>query len=280
MFLYFLIFILGLIIGSFLNCIIYRMELQEDMPKDSPQRKTVSFLRGKSFCPTCKHILLWQDLIPVFSFIFLKGRCRYCQKPISIQYPIVEIATGLLFLLIFNFQFFLPTEALAKAGIFNFINLVYYWIIACFLIIIFVYDLKHYLILDKIIYPAIIIALIFNLQFLMLNQFSIFKFSILSSFGAAAFFLLIVLVSRGRWMGTGDIFLAFLMGLILGFPNILVALFSAFFIGSIIGVGMVFLNKKTLKSEIPFGPFLIFGTFLALFWGEEIISWYQGLFLI
>ena len=275
MFLYFLIFILGLIIGSFLNCIIYRIELQEDMPKGSPQRKTVSFLRGKSFCPVCKHILPWQDLIPVFSFIFLKGRCRYCQKPISIQYPIVEIATGLLFLLIFNFQ-----SIFNEFSIFNFINLIYYLIIACFLIIIFVYDLKHYLIPDKIIYPAIIIALIFNLQFLMLNQFSIFKFSILSSFGAAAFFLLIVLVSRGRWMGTGDIFLAFLMGLILGFPNILVALFSAFLIGSVIGVGLVFLNKKTLKSEIPFGPFLIFGTFLALFWGEEIISWYQGLFLI
>jgi len=254
MFFYFFIFLFGLIIGSFLNCVIYRLEIGE------------GFLKSRSYCPYCKHILTWQDLIPILSFFILRGRCRYCQKPISWQYPLVEIGTGFLFLLIFN-QF----------SIFNFLNLIYYWIIISFFIIIFVYDLKHCLIPDKFIYPAIGISLIFNFKFLILNQFSIFKFSILSALGAAIFFLLIILFSHGRWLGVGDVKLAFLMGLILGFPNILVALFFAFFLGAIIGLGLILLKKKTLRSEIPFGPFLTTGTLIALFWGQAISDWYLGL---
>jgi len=96
----------------------------------------------------------------------------------------------------------------------------------------------------------------------------------LSALGAAAFFLAIVLISRGKWMGVGDIKLAFLMGLILGWPNISVALFLAFLIGAIIGVGLMIFGKKTMKSEVPFGPFLVGGTFIALFFGKEIINWY------
>ena len=87
------IFVFGLMIGSFLNCVIYRLETGEN------------FLKGRSYCPYCKHVLNWQDLIPILSFLILKGKCRYCQQKISLQYPIVEISTGLLFLLISNFQF-------------------------------------------------------------------------------------------------------------------------------------------------------------------------------
>ena len=136
-----------------------------------------------------------------------------------------------------------------------------------FLIIIFVYDLKHYIIPDKVIFPAIGIALIFN------------YYSILSALAAAVFFLTIVLISRGKWMGIGDIKLAFLMGLFLGWPNIVVALFSAIFLGAIMGIGLIMSGRKTLKSEVPFGPFLVFGTFLALFWGESLINFYFSLFL-
>jgi len=98
--------------------------------------------------------------------------------------------------------------------------------------------------------------------------------------GSTAFFLTIVLISRGKWMGIGDIKLAFLMGLILSFPNILVALFLAFFIGAIVGVALIISGKKTLKSEIPFGPFLISGTFLALFFGQKILDWHLSFFLL
>jgi prepilin signal peptidase PulO-like enzyme (type II secretory pathway) len=246
------IFLFGLVIGSFLNCVIYRLEVKK------------GFLGGRSYCPDCKHILSWQDLIPVFSFLILKGKCRHCDKKISIQYPLIELGTGLLFLLVF-WHFGLEL-------IFGF------WIlISIFLIIIFVYDLKHYIIPDKIIYPAIIIAMIFRLftgYGLLVTGY------LLSAFIAAGFFLLIVLISRGKWMGVGDIKLAFLIGLLLGYPNTLLALFLAFLIGAIIGVGLIGLKKKTIKSELPFGPFLILGIYLALFFGEKIINWYFNLFFI
>jgi len=250
----FFIFLFGLAVGSFLNCLIYRLETGG------------SFLKGRSFCPHCKHVLNWQDLIPLLSFLILRGKCRYCQQKINWQYPLVELATGIIFLLVFLTYIHI-----------NIYTGVYLLIISCFLIVIFVYDLKHYIIPDKVIYLAIVLVFIYqlfgnwkleigNLQPL-LNPFS-------SALLASVFFLAIVLVSQGRWMGIGDIKLAFLMGLFLGFPNILVALFSAFLIGAIIGIGLIISGKKTLKSEVPFGPFLVTGTFIALFWGQEIINWY------
>ena len=238
----------GLTIGSFLNVVICRLETNE------------SILISRSHCPKCKVILKWYDLIPVFSFIFCKGRCRYCDKKIIWQYPMVEIITGLLFLLIFNFQF-------------SIFNLIYYLIIISFLIIIFVYDLKYYLILDKVIFPAIIIVGIFN--FLISPEG--WQFSILSAFGASLFFLLLVLVSKGKWMGLGDVKFAFLMGLILSWPNILLGLFLSFFSGAIIGIILILFGKKGLKSQIPFGPFLVGATVLIMLYGQYLNSWYYSL---
>ena len=261
LFFYLIIFIFGLAIGSFLNCVIYRLEKRE------------SFLRGRSHCPHCQKELSWKDLVPLLSFLILRGRCRYCRQKISLQYPLVELATGILFVFIaiFNFQF--TTHDL--------LNACFLFLVSCFLIIIFVYDLKHYIIPDKVIYPAIFISGIWYLAsgifFNFYTRYEILN-AVYSAIGAAGFFFLIVLVSRGRWMGVGDIKLAFLMGLFLGFPNILVALFLAFFLGAIIGIGLIISGKKTLKSEVPFGPFLVTGAFLALFFGENITQWYSHFF--
>ena len=220
-------------------------------------------MKGRSFCPNCKHILAWSDLIPVLSFFLLGRKCRYCQKPISWQYPLVEIATGLLFSLIF-FSGASQSEEIA-----------FRMIISCFLIVIFVYDLKHYLIPDKVVYPAVILSGLWLV---------IFGENILSYFYSAAlaagFFLFFVLISKGKWMGIGDIKLGFLMGLFLGWPGILTALFLAFLFGALIGLSLVFSGRKKISSEVPFGPFLVFGTFISLFWGEDIINWYLNLFLI
>jgi prepilin signal peptidase PulO-like enzyme (type II secretory pathway) len=251
------IFLFGLIVGSFLNCVIYRLEKKE------------SFLKGRSYCPNCKHKLSWQDLIPILSFLELKGKCRYCRGKISWQYPLVELATGILFVLAFNIAF--P----------NFLLSIFYFLISSFLIIIFVYDLKYYIIPDEIVFSAIPIAFLFNfyqyfqtknLQFTILNP-------IYSALGASAFFLAIFLISRGKWLGFGDVKLALFMGLFLGFPNIMVALFFSYLIGAIIGVGLILTGKKGLKSEVPFGPFLVTGTFIAFFWGVGIINWYLNLIL-
>ena len=249
-----IIFLFGLAAGSFLNCVIYRLESNQ------------SFLKGRSFCPHCKHQLGFWDLMPVLSFIMLGGKCRYCQKRIPLQYPLIELSTGLLFV-------FTKLEITTMGVIPSF-----YWLtIISFLIVIFVYDLKHYIIPDKVIYPAIGITLFYDFYLgvtksrLILGD---FVDQLLSAGGAAGFFAAIVIVSRGKWMGVGDIKLAFLMGLILGLPSILVALFLAFLSGAIIGVGLIVSGKKTMKSEVPFGPFLVTGTFIALFWGQELINWY------
>jgi prepilin signal peptidase PulO-like enzyme (type II secretory pathway) len=252
------IFLFGLIVGSFLNCVIFRLE------------EGKSFLKGRSHCPHCKHILVWYDLIPVLSFIILKRRCRYCKKPISWQYPLVEIATGILFVLPLPTLF---SAAGGWGGCLPVISYIYYLLIISFLIIIFVYDLKHFIILDKVIYPAIIISLIFLLAS---NQ-SLIANCILSALGASGFFLLIYLLSKGRWLGFADVKLAILLGLLLGWPRIILALFLSFVIGGIIGLGLIVFSKKKLKSEVPFAPFLIFGTLIALFWGEPIIAWYLSL---
>ena len=244
---YFLIFIFGLAIGSFLNVVIYRLKTNE------------SILIGRSHCPKCGAILKWYDLIPVLSFLIQKGECRYCQKKISFQYPLVEIITGLLFVLI-----------LSKFG-FDLLITYYLLLITCFLIVIFVYDLRHYLILDKIVFPAIIIVLFYQV-FIgnFLNPF-------LSALLAGGFFLSLVIVSKGKWMGMGDVKFAILMGLILGWPNILLALFLSFFSGAIIGIILILFGKKGLKSQIPFGPFLVGSTILIMLYGHYLNTWYYNL---
>jgi len=268
-FFYFSVFVLGLAIGSFLNSIIYRLHTGE------------SFLFQRSYCPRCKKNLGWQDLIPLLSFLILRGKCRYCKKPIPWQYPLVELATGLLFVFIFRQD---ATLLLSGYTALIFLRIGFLLLASCFLIIIFISDLKYYIIPDKIIYPAIIISLIVN-SLIALQQYGFSKKAIwlmangwLAAFGAAAFFLLIVLVSRGKWMGWGDPKLVLFMGLLLGFPKIILALFLAFLIGAIMGIGLIISGKKTLKSEVPFGPFLVIGTFVALFWGGILIDWYLNLF--
>jgi prepilin signal peptidase PulO-like enzyme (type II secretory pathway) len=268
---YFFIFIFGSIIGSFLNSIIYRLE------------KPIKTKR--SFCPYCYHKLSWKDLIPLLSFLFLKGKCRYCKKPISLQYPLVELFTACLFLLATNYQLQTTKDQL------SFVALLYSWFVISFLVIIFVYDLKHFLIPNKIIYSLIGIVFVyrllelFGLEILDLFHGLNFEFlssdiinSFLSAIFTTTFFLSIFLVSRGQWLGFGDVKLGFLIGLFLGFPKILVALFLAFFIGAIIGIGLVLLKKKNLKSQIPLAPFLITGTFLAWFFGKELIDFYLRIF--
>jgi len=273
-----LIFAFGLIVGSFLNAVIYRLKSGD------------SAFQGRSYCPSCKHTLLWQDLIPLVSFVLLRGKCRYCGNQISFQYPAVEIATGVIFLFIFNFQLSLLREDFGGQAIFNeFSNFLifqtlYLFVVASLLIVLFVYDLRHYILPDKILFPAIGTVAVFRLFELNHGSLSENLASLappLAAGGsAAAFFFAIFALSKGRAMGFGDVKLTFFMGLFLGWPNILVALFTAFFLGSIIGVGLIFLQQKGWRSEIPFGPFLIIGTLVAFFWGKELVDFYINFLVI
>ena len=259
-----LVFLFGVCIGSFLNAVIYRLE----------QDKSLS---GRSFCPHCKHKLAWTDLFPVFSFLLLGGKCRYCHKKISIQYPLVEVLTGALFVVIlWSLGGVSFGSWLVSAGIFGFAKLIFLFYVVSALVVIFVYDLKHYEIPDKVLFPAIGITFLFQAvssSYLIINY-------LLAVLIATGFFFAIFWFSKGAWMGFGDVKLAVLMGLLLGYPNILSALFMAFFLGAIIGVILMIFKKKGLKSEIPFGPFLVLGTFLALLYGTQTIQWYLNLFQI
>ncbi|PIZ00364.1 hypothetical protein COY62_03105 [bacterium (Candidatus Howlettbacteria) CG_4_10_14_0_8_um_filter_40_9] len=282
------IFILGLLFGSFLNVVIFWLESNagEDEEIKLGAKNFRKHLGGRSFCPSCKHQLNSKDLIPVISWVFLKARCRFCKEKISVQYPLVELFTGLIFLT--TFLYF-------RSEIFSAIS---YWLLAvgitklvllltvnCLLLIVFVYDLKHKIIPDKIIYPAIVLALSYWLLAIGANylygniSLASSLYPLLSAFGVGGFFYFLATVSDGKWMGGGDIKLVFLMGLLLGFPNILPAMFIGFISGAVVGVVLIILGKKKLQSEIPFGPFLIAGTWITLFWGDKVVEWYLRAFL-
>jgi len=200
----------------------------------------------------------------------LRGRCRYCQHKISWQHPLVELLTGIILLLIWVF---VGEPILA----------IFYSFIALILVFISLLDFQYKIIPDKIVYPGIIIALLFNLfysHFLGLSFFSIqSRFSLGLLGGEIGFFFLgfLYVLTKGKGMGFGDVKLGILMGLVLGWPNILLGLFLGFLFGAIIGIGLVIFHRKKMNSEIPFGPFLAGGTLIALLWGKEIINYYLSL---
>jgi prepilin signal peptidase PulO-like enzyme (type II secretory pathway) len=253
----------GLCVGSFLNVVILRLPKEEK-------------ITGRSKCPYCKKNLSFFDLIPVLSYLFLKGKCRYCKKKISFQYPLIEAVTALFFVLLV----FLINKLFLGANIFLLsLNLIFWFFFISVLIIVFATDFKYYIVPDRIIYPAIIIAIIYQIINSFLSSKPLIINAILAGLSAAFFLLFLVLVTKGKGMGLGDVKIAAFMGILLSFPNILVALLLAFFSGSIIGLILIFFKKKTLKSEIPFGCFLAPATFIAFFWGSQLINWYYGFLL-
>jgi len=258
------IFVFGLAIGSFLNSIIWRLYKNE------------SFLLGRSSCPKCRHALGIRDLIPLLSFLIQRGKCRYCGKNISWQYPLVELITGILFVLVF-LKYFSPNLIIQNKN-WN-LEIVYFFrdlFFVSILIIIFIYDLKYYLIPDKIIIPTLIFILLFNLILILFGGEATKSFLNLFLAGliGSGFFLIQFLISKGRWIGGGDIRLGLMIGLMLGWPSIITTLVIAYILGAIIGIILIILGLKKMKSMVPFGPFLSLATLITLLYGEKILEWY------
>lgn len=254
---YFLVFIFGLSVGSFLNCLIYRL----------PKRKNIL---GYSYCPNCAHQLSWLDLIPVFSFIFLAGRCRYCRAKISFQYPLVELVTGLLFLFAF-LQLFSQFKVYNLEFIFSLLR---NWFFISLLVFIFVYDLKYMLIEDVIVVPGIIIIFLINFLFIDRTIYNL-KTIILGGFIGWLFFFIQYILTKKRGLGEGDLRVGLLIGIMFGWPKILIALFTSYLIGGIISFLLLISRRKKLYSQIPLGPFLAIGSLLTLFFGEKIIEFIE-----
>jgi len=256
--------VLGLIMGSFVNALVYRLH------------KKMPVMWDRSICTICGKQLKWWHNIPLISFIFLCGKCWFCKSKISWQYPLVELATGILFISAMK----LAADRF-DFGTNEFAVIVSYWLLVIiFLVIIFLYDLKHYLILDKVSVPAIIIFIVLDIVMFLFFGFSEYMLSkvVISVIIGGGWFLIQFVFSKGKWVGGGDIRLGILMGLILSWPNILTALFIAYVGGSLISLPLILLKKKGMKSQIPFGIFLVPATMIAMWWGNDLINWYLNLF--
>ena len=253
---FFIIFILGTIIGSFLNVVVLRYNTG------------LSFAKGRSKCFSCGKTLSWYELVPLFSFLFLRGKCLSCNSKISYQYPVVEFITGLVFSLIFW-----------KTGIT--ILLPFYLVAFSILIAMSVYDIKHKIIPDGMVFSFCVLALVILFinsslsgSFILPNIWDLLAGPILASF--FAFFWLI---SSGRWMGFGDAKLALGVGWLLGMIGGVFAIMLSFWIGAIFSLFIILLEKLnlfkwgiTMKSEMPFAPFIILSVFIQYFTGWTLLS--------
>lgn len=237
----------GLLIGSFLNVCIFRI----------PEKQSIAF--PPSHCMSCGHKLGVLDLFPLFSYIFLGGKCRYCKARISIQYPFVEFLNALLYLLGF-YKFGLSLQ------------FVFFALLCSLLIVLTFIDFKYMLL------PNILVAIVAVLGILyMLLVKRQYLDSLWGALAGGGFFLLLFLVTRGN-MGGGDIKLMFAVGIWLGLKGTAMAALFAFVIGAIASVAVLIKNGGGRKTKIPFGPFIALGTIMSLCWCNEILSWYLSFF--
>lgn len=248
------VFVLGLIIGSFLNVVIFRLYGSD------------SIFISRSKCFNCGKTLSWYELIPVISFVIQKGRCRSCDFRISFQYPTVEILAGAFLVFLYFNQGFDPFHfnLLGFYGSFGVVlNAVFYIAVFGLLLVIFFYDLKNQIIPNVIVYPLILFGL--ALQFRHFYLGFLVKEDMAISVLIAIFFFLLWLVSKGRWMGLGDSKLILATSLLLGFPRSLSAFLFAFWAGTIYAVALIVMKKAGMSSRVPFGPFIIIGFLISLF---------------
>lgn len=246
-----ILFIFGLIIGSFLNVVVCRLNLAES-------------LFGRSNCPHCKSKIRWYDNIPLLSFIILSARCRDCQKNISWQYPLVEFFTGVIFALV-GFCFFDLYDF--QSWILTF----YYLVLFSLIFVIFVYDYNFLEIPMIIFWIALGWSILYSLFSDWINfssavgiwNLSIFS-GLIGGLIAFLFFFILVSVSKEKWMGMGDAYLAFLAGFVTGLPKVFITLTLAFFIGSVVSIILLAMKRKTMKSQVPFAPFLVSAIILAI----------------
>ena len=274
----------GVVLGSFINALVWRLARQEGLPGTPSSKKAskrissdvrYSIFRGRSMCPACTHQLAARDLVPVLSWLRLGGKCRYCQKPISAQYLLVELVTGVLFGL---FYLGWPFDLSGLHLVWFMFGLIY----VVFFVALAVYDLKWFLLPDRLVYP--LVALAFAQA--VLRTFSERDPNVLwqAGLGALTIFGLfwgIYQVSKGAWIGGGDVKLALALGLIAGSPlKALLVVFLASLLGTAASVPVLLRGKKGLEQHIPFGPYLLAGCVLVLLYAERMFGWLQGYFML
>lgn len=254
----------GLAFGSFVNALVWRV-------------KTGKSMNGRSQCPNCKHNLSALDLIPVLSWLMLRGKCRYCKKPISWQYPAVELAGALVFVASYHFW---PVELVSRGDWLLFIT----WLVSSVgLLALAVYDLRWMLLPSKILYPTAAIAISGRLIYLAAYESDKAQAALellLSVAIASGIFFILYIVSSGRWIGFGDVRLGLITGALLADPGkSFLMIFLASMLGTLFVLPSLLTKKKNLQAKIPYGPFLIIGAFISLLFGQNLVDWYRD-FLI
>ena len=246
-----IIFILGLIIGSFSNVCIYRI----------PKNESIIF--PASHCPNCHNPIKTIDNIPILSYFLLKGKCRKCGEKISIRYPIVEFLTGAIYILIFlNYGR-------------SYQSLIYALLSSALIIISFI-DLDEQIIPDEISLPGIVIG--FALSF-MVPYISYLNSLLGIIIGGGIIFLIALAglaIFKKEAMGGGDVKLSAMIGAFIGWKYIIISLFIGFFIGAVAGILLILLKIRSRDDLVPFGPFIVLGSLITILWGENILSWYLG----
>ncbi|MBN1263263.1 MAG: prepilin peptidase [Candidatus Pacebacteria bacterium] len=274
------VFLFGLIIGSFLNVVVCRLNNFDQAParKNTPIEGRF-LLGGRSFCPRCRHQLSWFDNLPLISFFLLKGRCRYCRQPISWQYPLVELTAAVISVAVLwwqNLYFQLlicqfaeavkPAICLERMIFFVYTLFIFYCLIA-----IFASDFVYQTIPDQISYPAILISIFYRL---LRPSFRIF---LVSGLGGAWLFFLMHWLTKGKGMAIGDVKLALLLGLFLGWPGVGFCLYLAFLTGGLFGLILILTGRKKFGQVVAFGPFLVLAAASVFFAQDYLILFYHRL---
>ncbi len=266
--------VLGLCFGSFVNALVWRLHKQ-DKAKAKKQKTKYSIVRGRSQCVDCGHVLSAIDLLPVLSWLAQAGKCRYCKKPISWQYPLVELLTAGLF--VFSYIFW----PVALVGILPVVSFGLWLALLVGLMALVVYDLRWMLLPNKIVFVLLGVASAFALcQILQADSGRAILDTALGVLVGGGLFFVLFHASSGRWIGGGDVKLGFVLGLVLASPTKAgLMLFLASLLGTLFSLPFMLARKISPTTRIPFGPFLIIATIITLFFGQSLIDWYAETFL-
>jgi prepilin signal peptidase PulO-like enzyme (type II secretory pathway) len=270
--------VIGLCLGSFVNALVWRLYKQTKTSRTNKGNddNRYSILLGRSMCPNCHHELAPRDLVPVFSWLWLCGKCRYCHKSISWQYPVVELLVALLFVL----SYVCWPMGFGAVGVFSFVL----WLIfLTAFVALGVYDLRWFILPDRIIYPLIGLALVEVIvrATIFSGGWQLVITAFWGIFFLAGLFGSLYVLSKGAWIGFGDVKLAIVLGLLVGGP--LMALFLIFLasvLGSIVAIPLLINGRAKANTQIPFGPFLLVATVIIILSGTSFSNWFNNLFYL
>lgn len=283
-----LLFIIGLMVGSFVNVVSLRYQ-----PGGKLFGKKIIGVKkdDRSHCLKCGKTLNWYELIPVLSFLIQYGKCRHCGHRLSFQYPLVEILSGIIFTAV-PFNVFKNFQLFSQLSDYKLLISAIWIVIFLLLLLLSIIDFRHFIIPDQInLSLAILGILLIGVNLIGSQQFFIGHYALLfglignvwlnhlfAALIGMVFFGLIIVLSKGRAMGWGDFKLIGPLGLIFGWPDVLIIIALSFIVGSIIGISLVIKKKKTIKEAVPFGPFLVAGSALVFFFGYQIVNGYFKIF--